>query len=31
MENYQQQDGGIAIPDALTGYMHGMNRLEPKR
>ncbi|OYY67467.1 serine--tRNA ligase [Sphingomonas sp. 28-63-12] len=30
MENYQQADGGIVIPDALTRYMHGMNRLEPK-
>ncbi len=30
MENYQQADGGIAIPDVLTRYMHGMNRLEPR-
>jgi seryl-tRNA synthetase len=30
METYQQADGGIAIPDVLTRYMFGMNRLEPK-
>ncbi len=31
MENYQQEDGAIAIPDAFAPYMHGLNRLEPAR
>ncbi len=31
MENYQQHDGGVAIPEVLARYMHGKNRLEPKR
>ena len=26
MENYQQQDGSIAIPDVLRPYMGGMKR-----
>ena len=28
MENYQQPDGSIAIPDALQGYMGGRKRIE---
>lgn len=31
IENYQQEDGAIAIPDAFAPYMHGLNRLEPNR
>ena len=31
MENYQQEDGAIAIPDALARYFDGLNRLEPAR
>ncbi len=27
MENYQQPDGSIAIPDALRPYMHGQERI----
>ena len=29
LENYQQEDGSVAIPDALQPYLHGLNRLEP--
>jgi seryl-tRNA synthetase len=28
LENYQQEDGAVAIPEALTPYLHGLNRLE---
>ncbi len=28
METYQQQDGAIAVPDALRPYMGGMKRIE---
>ena len=28
MENYQQADGSIAIPDALQGYMGGAKKIE---
>jgi len=28
LENYQEPDGGIAIPDALKPYMGGMTRIE---
>ncbi|HML09078.1 MAG TPA: serine--tRNA ligase [Xanthobacteraceae bacterium] len=28
METYQQEDGSIAVPDALQGYMGGMTRIE---
>ena len=31
IENYQQEDGSVAIPDAFVPYMHGLTRLEPKR
>jgi seryl-tRNA synthetase len=27
MENYQQADGSVIIPDVLRPYMHGMNRI----
>ncbi|KQS04551.1 serine--tRNA ligase [Sphingomonas sp. Leaf357] len=29
VENYQQQDGSVAIPDVLQPYLKGLNRLEP--
>jgi seryl-tRNA synthetase len=28
MENYQNEDGSITIPDALVSYMGGMKRIE---
>jgi seryl-tRNA synthetase len=28
LENYQQADGSVAIPDALVPYMGGMKRIE---
>ena len=30
MENYQNADGSITIPEALRGYMGGMTRIEVK-
>jgi seryl-tRNA synthetase len=30
METYQQQDGSIAVPDALQPYMGGMKTIEPR-
>jgi seryl-tRNA synthetase len=27
MENYQQEDGGIALPDAVRPYMGGAERI----
>jgi seryl-tRNA synthetase len=29
LENYQQADGSVAIPDVLQPYLKGMDRLEP--
>ncbi len=29
LENYQQEDGSVTIPDALLPYMGGLTRLEP--
>ena len=29
LENYQQEDGAVAIPEVLQPYLKGMNRLEP--
>jgi seryl-tRNA synthetase len=28
MENYQQEDGSIAVPDVLQGYMGGLKKIE---
>jgi seryl-tRNA synthetase len=28
MENYQQEDGSIHIPEALQPYMGGLTRIE---
>ena len=30
LENYQQEDGSVAVPEALKPYLKGLNRLEPK-
>lgn len=30
LENYQQADGGVVIPEALRPYMRGMERIQPK-
>ena len=27
MENYQEEDGGIRVPDALLPYMGGLQRI----
>ena len=29
LENYQQEDGSIVVPDALLPYMGGLSKLEP--
>ncbi|MEN2712661.1 serine--tRNA ligase [Sphingomonas sp. NPDC092331] len=29
LENYQQEDGSVAIPEALKPYLKGLDRLEP--
>lgn len=29
MENYQQEDGSLIIPEALRPYMNGMEKIEP--
>jgi seryl-tRNA synthetase len=31
LENYQQADGSVVVPDALRPYMGGMERIEPAR
>jgi seryl-tRNA synthetase len=31
LENYQQADGAVAIPDALVPYMAGTRRIEKGR
>ena len=28
LENYQQEDGSVAVPDVLAPYMGGMTKLE---
>jgi seryl-tRNA synthetase len=30
LENYQQSDGSVVIPDALRPYMGGMEKIEPR-
>ena len=30
LENYQQEDGSVAVPTALQPYLGGLNRLEPR-
>lgn len=29
LENYQQEDGAVAVPEVLQPYLRGVNRLEP--
>jgi seryl-tRNA synthetase len=29
LENYQQHDGSVVIPEVLRSYMHGLERIEP--
>ena len=29
LENYQQEDGSVIVPDVLLPYMGGQTRLEP--
>jgi len=29
MENYQQADGSIIVPEALRPYMRGLERITP--
>jgi seryl-tRNA synthetase len=31
LENYQQEDGSVAVPEVLQPYLKGLNRLEPSR
>jgi seryl-tRNA synthetase len=31
IENYQNEDGSVTVPDALLPYMGGIDRLEPRR
>lgn len=31
IENYQQEDGSVAVPAVLQPYLGGLNRLEPRR
>lgn len=30
LENYQQEDGGVAVPEVLQPYLRGLNRLDPR-
>ena len=30
LENYQQEDGSVAVPEVLQPYLRGLNRLEPR-
>jgi seryl-tRNA synthetase len=30
IENYQQADGSVVIPDALKSYMGGLERIVPE-
>ena len=31
LENYQQEDGSVIVPEVLRKYMHGMEKIEPFR
>ncbi len=31
LENYQQEDGSVTVPKVLRKYMHGIEKIEPKR
>jgi seryl-tRNA synthetase len=30
LENYQQRDGSVVVPEALRPYMHGLEVIEPR-
>lgn len=30
LENYQNEDGSVTVPEVLVPYMHGITRIEPK-
>jgi seryl-tRNA synthetase len=30
LENYQQEDGAVTVPEVLQPYLRGLNRLEPR-
>ena len=30
VENYQQEDSSVAVPEVLQPYLGGLNRLEPR-
>jgi seryl-tRNA synthetase len=30
VENYQQEDGSVTVPEVLQPYLGGLNRLEPR-
>jgi seryl-tRNA synthetase len=30
LENYQQADGSVIVPDVLRPYLHGQDRIAPK-
>jgi seryl-tRNA synthetase len=29
LENYQQEDGSVTVPEVLKPYLNGLERLEP--
>lgn len=31
LENYQQEDGSVVVPNVLRKYMNGLEKIEPKR
>ncbi|MEM3549757.1 MAG: serine--tRNA ligase, partial [Candidatus Bathyarchaeia archaeon] len=31
LENYQQEDGSVLIPEVLRKYMYGMEKIKPKK
>jgi seryl-tRNA synthetase len=31
LENYQQEDGSVIVPEVLRKYMDGIEKIEPKR
>jgi len=31
LENYQQKDGSVGVPEVLRKYMGGIKKIEPKR
>jgi seryl-tRNA synthetase len=31
LENYQNKDGSVTIPEVLRPYLNGMERIEPKK